>query len=282
MIIDTHTHLYDPERPEGVPWPGMDSPLYRRVLPEHLRAVAGPCGVDGTVVVEASDWVEDNQWLLDLAVDEPAILGVIGRLEPTDERFGADLERFAAKALFRGIRVRQQTLEAAETDGAAAANLDELANRELTLDVLAGLSCVPLLRRLVTRLPGLRIVLNHVGSAPDADGRLDEDWLRGLRAAAELPQLYCKISGFEGAAAQRHDPVPLAPSFYRPVFETMLEILGVERLLYASNWPVSERAADYASTFAIVSDWVESLSPDEGRQIWADNARRAYGPLRGD
>src|SRR5262245_1657434 len=81
--IDAHTHFYDPTRPEGIPWPSKtDKLLYRKVLPEHFLAVARPCGVVGTVVVEASSRVEDNQWLLDLAVKEPFVVGVVGRLTP--------------------------------------------------------------------------------------------------------------------------------------------------------------------------------------------------------
>jgi predicted TIM-barrel fold metal-dependent hydrolase len=48
MIVDTHTHFYDPTRPQGVPWPPADNPLlYRTVLPEHLKALAMPEGVTG-------------------------------------------------------------------------------------------------------------------------------------------------------------------------------------------------------------------------------------------
>ena len=72
MIIDTHTHFYDPSRPQGVPWPGPENELlYRTVLPEHYRQIAEPEGVTGTVVVEASAWLDDNQWILDLAKDDP-------------------------------------------------------------------------------------------------------------------------------------------------------------------------------------------------------------------
>ena len=78
MIIDTHTHFYDPTRPQGVPWPGPDEELlYRRVLPEDHRALAAPEGVTGTVVVEASAWLEDNQWILDLAAQTPWIVGLV-------------------------------------------------------------------------------------------------------------------------------------------------------------------------------------------------------------
>ena len=35
QIIDTHTHFFDPQRPQGVPWPNPDNPdLYRTTLPE--------------------------------------------------------------------------------------------------------------------------------------------------------------------------------------------------------------------------------------------------------
>ena len=43
MIIDTHTHFYDPTRPEGVPWPNPnDEVLYRRVMPDDYKALAVP------------------------------------------------------------------------------------------------------------------------------------------------------------------------------------------------------------------------------------------------
>src|SRR5688572_20957351 len=111
-IIDTHTHFYDPTRAGGVPWPGKDDKvLYRPVLPKHFREVAAPCGVTGTVVVEASPLVEDNQWLLDLAKDEPWIVGIAGHLSPGGEGFGGHIERFAKTPLYRGIRVNHADLK---------------------------------------------------------------------------------------------------------------------------------------------------------------------------
>src|SRR5688572_29003388 len=95
-IIDTHTHFYDPTRPEGVPWPARtDKRLYRRVLPEEYQKLARPLGVIGTVVVEASPWVEDNQWLLDLAAKERFLLCIVGRLDPAADDFEKLLRRFA-------------------------------------------------------------------------------------------------------------------------------------------------------------------------------------------
>src|SRR5882757_7999637 len=80
-VIDTHTHFYDPTRAQGVPWPPReDKLLYRTVLPRDYRALPVPRSVTGTVVVEASPWVEDNQWVLDLAAHDPFIVGLVGGL----------------------------------------------------------------------------------------------------------------------------------------------------------------------------------------------------------
>ena len=62
QIIDTHIHLYDPTRPQGVPWPPKtEALLYRPVLPGAYAEMVRPLGVTGAVVVEASGWLEDNQ-----------------------------------------------------------------------------------------------------------------------------------------------------------------------------------------------------------------------------
>ena len=50
-IIDCHTHFYDPTRPEGIPWPRQGTPLYRTVLPKHLRELKQFRRVTGTVIV---------------------------------------------------------------------------------------------------------------------------------------------------------------------------------------------------------------------------------------
>jgi predicted TIM-barrel fold metal-dependent hydrolase len=105
-IIDTHTHFYDPTRPHGVPWPPQnDKVLYRRVLPADYKALPKPQPVTGTVVVEASPWVEDNQWILDLAAKETFIVGFVGNLAVGAEDFRPNLARFSTNQLFRGIRI---------------------------------------------------------------------------------------------------------------------------------------------------------------------------------
>ncbi len=82
-IIDTHIHLFDPRRPQGVPWPPKENTvLYQPALPDRYRKIAVPLGVTGAIEVEASPWLEDHQWVLDVAAKDTIVVGTVGDLEP--------------------------------------------------------------------------------------------------------------------------------------------------------------------------------------------------------
>src|SRR5690349_1271294 len=82
-IIDTHIHLFDTNRPGGVPWPPKENAkLYQPALPARYRGIAEPLGIVGAIEVEASPIVEDNQWVLDVAKNETILVGTVGHLEP--------------------------------------------------------------------------------------------------------------------------------------------------------------------------------------------------------
>ena len=45
-IIDTHIHLFDTTRPQGVPWPPKTGKIpYKPTLPADYRKVSAPHGV---------------------------------------------------------------------------------------------------------------------------------------------------------------------------------------------------------------------------------------------
>src|SRR5215471_2877583 len=104
-IIDTHIHLFDPGRPQGVPWPPKDNAvLYKAALPDRYRKIAAPLGIVGAIEVEASPWLEDNQWVLDVAARDTIVVGTVGNLEPGKPEFRKHLDRLHRNPLFRGIR----------------------------------------------------------------------------------------------------------------------------------------------------------------------------------
>src|SRR5579862_3984294 len=104
-VIDTHIHLFDISRPQGVPWPPKDDKvLYKTALPERYRKLAVPLGIVGAIEIEASPWLDDNQWVLDIAAKDKIIVGTIGDLEPDKPEFRQQLDRLHRNPLFRGIR----------------------------------------------------------------------------------------------------------------------------------------------------------------------------------
>jgi len=274
MIIDTHTHYYDPTRAEGVPWPDpTDDVLYRRVLPADFKALAEPEGVVGTVVVEASAWVEDNQWILDLAADEPFIVGFVGNLDIADDAFEQHLTRFAANPLYRGIRTHASKLAGSAANGQLAP-LHALAERDLELDLLLRPEDLPVVAQVATEAPDLRIVLDHLAGVRINGGAPNADWLAGIRAVGRCDNVYMKVSALVESADDARPPDDL--SYYVPTLDALWDAFGADRLVYGSNWPVSERYAPYATVQRLVSDYFDSKGSEASAKYFRHNSMAAY------
>ena len=279
MIIDTHTHFYNPSRPEGVPWPNPnDEVLYRTVMPDDYKALAVPEGVTGTVVVEASKWVEDNQWILDLAAEEPFIVGFVGHLEPDDANFARDLERFSANPLFRGIRIGSGHLRAIG-DKTVLGNLEKLAKKNLSLDLLIGPELLSAIPALVEHTPAMRVVINHIAGVRVDGNPPDAAWVDAINEVARYPNIYCKVSGL--AEHTEQIPAPSDPGYYAPTIDVLWNAFSEDRLIYGSNWPVSERFASYATVQQIVNAYFSEKEAQAGEAVtakfFAQNAKTAYG-----
>lgn len=279
MIIDTHTHFYNPSRPEGVPWPNPnDEVLYRTVMPDDYKVLAVPEGVTGTVVVEASKWVEDNQWILDLAAEEPFIVGFVGHLEPDDANFARDLARFSANPLFRGIRIGSGHLRAIG-DKTVLGNLEKLAEKNLSLDLLIGPELLSAIPALVEHTPAMRVVINHIAGVRVDGNPPDAAWVDAINEVARYPNIYCKVSGLAEHTGQI--PAPSDPGYYAPTIDVLWDAFGEDRLIYGSNWPVSERFASYATVQQIVNAYFSEKAAQAGEAVtakfFAQNAKTAYG-----
>jgi L-fuconolactonase len=272
VIIDTHLHFYDPTRPQGVPWPGPDSDLYRQVLPEHARAESESEGVTGTVVVEASAWLDDNQWILDLAAEDPFIVGLVGHIEPIRPEFGAEIEQYADHPLFLGIRCGPR--EFAEMEGSFVADMELMARRELELDVMVGKDLLGNVAKLARQLPDLRMVINHVAGVRIDGEAADPEWVDAINQVADCPSVYMKVSGLMECSAIK--PAPAEVDYYRPVLDAMWTAFGEDRLIYGSNWPVCEHAGDYRRCISIVREFFSEKGEAALEKYFCGNSQAAY------
>jgi len=286
-VIDSHTHFYDPSRPEGVPWPPPDDKVLRRtVLPAEWERVVAPLGVTGTVAVEASPWVEDTQWLLDLAqrhaqaAARQGIVAVIGNLPLGLPGCGALIDRFAAIPRFRGIRVNGDALLAGLEDRAYRADLGRLVDHGLAIDVNHG-AVFAAVDRLAPQYRGLRIVVDHLGGPEVAPPGPAPQWSAGVERVARHGNVWMKVSAILESAVQAsraaggEGEVP-QPEAVVPWLDTAFAGFGDGRILYGSNWPVSDLAGTYADVLGLVRGYVAGRGEDSGRAFWAGAAADAY------
>src|ERR1043166_1675666 len=104
LIIDSHQHFWQVGRFE-YPWmtPEVDV-LCQDFLPETLAPILRSNGVAQTVLVQASNSIDETRWLLQLADRNPFIGGVVGWVDLLSDEGGEQLHEFAAHRKFKGVR----------------------------------------------------------------------------------------------------------------------------------------------------------------------------------
>ena len=101
-MIDSHHHLWNYSK-EEYPWIPVGSPLATDQLLPELETETEKAGVDGTVVVQARQVLEESDFLLALADQSDVIKGVVGWVPLIDEGVGSELERLASLEKFKGV-----------------------------------------------------------------------------------------------------------------------------------------------------------------------------------
>ena len=275
-IIDTHIHLFDPTRPQGVPWPPKnDAVLYKPALPARYEKLATPLGVVGAIEIEASPWLEDNQWVLDIAAKSPMIVGTVGDLEPGSPEFRPQLERFHKNPLFRGIRygnLWDRNLSARLSEPAFLADLKIVAQADLVLDTAnPDPKLIEDVVRLTDKVPDLRIVIDHLPGMwlPEVESARKR-YEANLHRLGERPQVYVKIS-----------QVLQSPNRQR-VLDQLWDVFGEDRLLYGSDWPNSDPQGTYAQVLDVARKYFSGKGRKAEEKYFWRNSLAAYRWVKRD
>ena len=118
--------------------------------------------------------------------------------------------------------------------------------------------------------PDTQIILNHTGLPSDRSEQGLAGWREAMRVLAEQPNVACKISGL----GQPGQPWTVA-SNGRVVLDT-IEIFGVDRCMFASNFPVDSLVADFDTIFDGFKTIVAGFSAAEQAALFQGNAQRFY------
>ena len=281
-IIDTHIHLYDPDRPQGAPYAGPPGVPRIAAYPERYRKLAVPLGVVGAIKVEASPWIEDNLWVLEVAQNDPIIVGVVGNLEPDKPEFPEYLERYHKNRLFRGIRYgnlwgRDITKQSANPD--FISGLKRLAEADLVLDTAN--PRVPLLEAMVRisdAVPALRVVLDHLPALDPAEAdRAAYD--AALLELGKRPQIFVKLSEI---IHRVNGQVSTDLGAYRARLDRLVGVFGQDRILFGSDWPNSDGVAPVDKIFAIAKEYFLAQPRAVAEKYLWRNSAAAYKWIRRD
>jgi L-fuconolactonase len=278
-IIDTHIHLFDTNRPQGVPWPTKnDDILYQPALPGRYRKIAVPLGIVGAIVVEASPLPEDNQWVLDVAAQDKIIVGTVGNLEPGKPDFRQQLERFQRNPLFRGIRngnLWDRDPSRQLSNPRFISDLRFMAQAGLTLDTAnPNPALLAAIVRVTDQVPNLRVIIDHlpqmtIPEAVAARKSCEAD----LQELGKRPQVYVKIS----EVLRRVDgTIPQALSFYRARLDELFGIFGEDRLLFGSDWPNSDHWLPFNVGLGLVGEYFNGKSRTVAEKYFWKNSVAAY------
>ena len=269
MIIDTHQHFWRLDR-KDYGWLTSDlTALYRDFLPSDLKPHLAKCGVDATIAVQAADTVAETEFLLSLADENPWICGVVGWVDLEASSASSDLDRLAKNPRFLGVRPMLQDLEddiwMLRTSIKPA--LAKLADLNLTFDALVMPRHLSALKQFLAENPDLRVVVDH-GAKPIIREGLFEPWASDMAEIATFPNVYCKVSGLVTEA----NPDWTADHI-DPYMDHLVEIFGLDRLMFGSDWPVLNLASDYGSWMEYV---VHKLGGQEALEQLSTTAQRAY------
>lgn len=281
LVCDSHVHFWNPEQ-FRFQWLDEFDVLNKPYLPDHVPHT-GSAGsqawqLEKIVFVQADaapeQAVDEANWVTALAEKDQRIKAIVA-FAPLEQ--GANvrgiLEQYQSNGMVRGIRRLIQS----EADGFAKQSnfidgVKLLSDFGYTFDICVKHHQLSDINDLVRQCPNVQFVLDHSGK-PDIRGGLLEPWGGFLKILAGYPNVMCKLSGLVTEAdMQNWKAIDLKPYVHH-----VLEVFGVDRVMYGSDSPVLNLATDYDTWMTTLYGLVvDELSDDEQLKLFYTNAMRFY------
>ena len=130
---------------------------------------------------------------------------------------------------------------------------------------------LPLSIELAKSCENTSLVLNHCGVPDIAGGGLDP-WRKYITQLAELPNVYCKISGLLAYC----EPGKSTLESIKPYVDHVLESFGSERIVWGSDWPVVNLANGLEDWLSVTARLLSELSESDAYNIAHGTVKRVY------
>jgi len=292
-IIDAHHHLWDLDT-GSYPWLqgefistfryGDYNPICRNYLPGDFRRDSANQNVVASVHMEAeyetSEPVKETKWLHDVAERDGIPHAVVGQAWFCRDDIESVLRGHAEYPLVRGIRQKPAAASTPETVvRGAPGSMSDPKFREgyalmqkygLHYDLQAPWWHLTEAAELARDFPDTPIILNHTGLPSDRSASGLAGWRDGMQALAEEPNSAVKISGI-GVPGE-----VWSTALNRSVVQDTIDIFGVDRCMFASNFPVDGLVAEYDTIFDGFKEITAPLGTTAQRKLFFGNAKRYY------
>lgn len=240
--------------------------------------------VEKSVHVQAeydpTDPVGETRWLHALieagSAYPHAIVGGVNLADPDAEHVLAGHREFAR---VRGVR---QLLNQHDTphynfaerdflnDPVWRENLSLLAKYDLTFDLQIYPHQALAAAEAIRSNPDVKFCLNHGGMPIDRDPAGIDRWKSALDLLSREPNAWAKISGLAMVEPTWN------PSQLRGFVDQIIASFGVERSLFASNFPIDRLRKSYAQVWWGFNQATSHMNDDQRARLFHDNAVEFY------
>ena len=266
LLIDSHVHVFkrDPQFPyaEGAKPPAQDAPV--EMLLDLMRAN----NVARTVIIQVIHYKWDNSYLASVLKRYPKMFHGVCRVNPEDPAAPDHLSQLTEEG-FRGVRLSPAAT--AEGDWIRGPLMPPLWRRcnqlKVPMTILAPATRLPDLVPLIEANPELTVVIDHMADCP-----LDRpDLLKLLLDLARYPKVFVKISDMWVLSKQ---PYPFADA--QEQVKRLLAKFSAQRLMWATNWPVSLQQLEYNRIVDLYRDHFSVVSRKEHEEILGGTVQRVW------
>lgn len=273
MRIDAHQHFWKYNQMD-FSWIDDSMRIIKKdFLPEHLIPELTKEGFEGSIAVQARQTLQETKWLLELSNDNDFIRGVVGWVDLKSRNVNSDLLHFSKHSKFIGVRhvVHDEADETFMLNKDFLKGISTLREYNLTYDFLLFPIHLPVAYQVAIKFPEQRFVLDHI-SKPHIKQQIFEPWEHDVKKLADLPNVYCKLSGMVTEA----DWVNWQAEDIVPYLDAIINAFGIDRVMIGSDWPVCLVAGSYSRVMSVVIEYINSFSTSEQNSILGNNCKRFY------
>jgi len=269
-IYDSHVHVW--EHNDRFPFATGAKVPAEDASPEELLRLMAANGISKTVIIQVIHYRYDNSYLADVLRRFPTKFVGVCRVDPLDPAAPDHLTRLTEQG-FQGVRLSPGG--DATGDWIRGPLMPPLWRRcedlGVPMTLLAPITRMEDIQRLIERHPNLTVVIDHMGDCP-----VDQpEKMNALLAFARYPKVFVKISHTWSLSKRSYPWLDAQDLLVKRLYHRF----GAERLMWGTDWPIAKDRATYSQRLTVVRDGMTFLNGQDKRWILSDTVVRVWPKL---